>query len=300
MEAHTVKKKATLMWPEGYIPPDWLTDWRDNSEYSRISGYEWYLSDDATEKTFIKTEKPEYAWEFLRRNPNYQADFLKITRLCDKEGVSDHYRKSLGFNIFQFKDVHPPSIIFHAELYRTLRKWGMGYYLINPAFGIHETGSYSAVRRLGNDMYKAVHVIQSVDNEEKQEYIPIDGGVITTDTETFWLFDVSLPLDPQLKQAKSALARAQVGMFKKKIPASKTDPLKYCLYLRLLDADACGTSDKEIMSVLFPGKDHFTYENKDGKPYKKESSHRNPGRDMLKNHRNAAYYLRDRGFRFIF
>lgn len=308
-----MNKKASPQWPHGYKPPSWLPDWRDESEYLRIADFTEYQFDieSQTGQAFtVKTGKTDYVWEFLRRNPWYQADYQKLVDLCKKEEVEEYYIGSLGLNIFSgisrpsdLKDNPPPSLYFHGELYKALAKWGMGYYLLNPALDIHESGPYAGVRRLGNDIYPAVHV-QPYSTDagclDSTQFIPVDGGVVLGDTETFWLFDISLPIEPQLKAAKAFLEKAQVGRYKKKRSASKTDPSKYLIYLRLLDADANAVDDREIMTVLFPGKDQFSYTDKNVRPYKKEATHRNPGRDMLKNHRKAAYDLRNQGYRLIF
>ncbi|RQW83018.1 MAG: hypothetical protein EHM79_17190 [Geobacter sp.] len=308
-----MNKKTNLQWPHGYKPPSWLPDWRDEDEYLRIAGfteYQFDLDSQTGKPIEVSTGKSDYAWEFLRRNPWYQADYQMLVKLCDNEGVAEIYQEALGLNIFSgisnprdLKDNPPPSMYFHAELYKALAKWGMGYYLLNPALDIHESGPYSGVRRLGNDIYPAVHVqLDPTDagSPGSTKFIPLDGGVVLGDTETFWLFDIALPIEPQLKVAKVFLEGAQVRRYKKKKGASKTDPSKYLTYLRLLDADACGEDDRETMSVLFPGEDQFSYTDKSGSPYKKETTHRNPGRDMLKNHRKAAYYLRDEGYRLLF
>jgi len=306
-----MKKKSSLLWPDGYIPPIWLPDWRDESEYSRIARFTEYRYDvksQTGQNIEVSTSKSDYAWEFLRRNPWYQADYQRLVEMCDKEGVTNFYQQSLGLNIFtgickprDLKDIPPPSMEFHAALYRVLAKWGIGYYLLNPAFDIHESGPYEGVRRLGIDVYPAVRAL-TVPSSAKgtmSEYIPIDGGVMPGDTEAFWLFDFSLPLEKQLQEAKSFFEGEQVRLYGKKKTASKTEPPKYNLYLRLLDADACNEDDSDIMSVLFPGEDGFSYTDKSGIPYKNVTTHRNPGRDKLRNHRNAAYCLRNTGYRSL-
>jgi len=300
-----MKKTPSALWPDCFSPPAWLPDWREEDEYSRIASHTEIRFDLESQTGKRHTEisrKPDYAWEFLRRNPLYQTDYQYLINLCKQEGVIDHHKKALGLNIFLNKDDPPPSMHFHVELYRVLRKWGMWYYLLDPSFAIHDTGSYAAVRRIGNDIYPAVNVLPfPVEGDDtKLEPIPVDGGICPGDTEWFWLFDISLPLEPQLHQAKVFLESAQKRSYGKKLQASKTDPRKFLLYLRILDADARGADDREIMAVLMPGEDSFSYTDKSGSPYKRETSHRNPGRDLLKNYRNAAYSLRDEGYRRLF
>lgn len=300
-----MQAKSSKNWPDSYLYPYWLPNWREETEYSRITGYSEYRLDEekhTVEHVRVITSKAEYAWEFLRRNPSYQAEYKTLIELCESEGVTEIYKKSLGLNIFPMDGALPVSLLFHAELYRTLRKWGLGYYLLDPSNDVHVTAPLDGVQRLGNDIYTAVHVepFPLQDDKTKTEPIPIDGGIIPTEKETFWLFDISLPVEPQLKRAKQVLKGFQERGNGKKIQACKTEPNKFKLYLRILDADASGADDREIMSVLFPDQDMTTYHDSKGKLYDNVASHRNPGRDNLKNCRKAAYYLRDLGYRLLF
>jgi hypothetical protein len=76
-------KKLKKSW-DGFDPPKWSPDWRYSDDYPD--------SQDISKKQF--------AWEFLRRNPDYQKDYDRISDLCVTEGVRDRYQRSLGFNIF--------------------------------------------------------------------------------------------------------------------------------------------------------------------------------------------------------
>ena len=140
----------------------------------------------------VPTTKAEFGWEFLRRNPAYQADYARLFDVAHQEWVSDIYLGALGLNIFRhnysapdscenldpINDEPPPSILFHADLYRTLEKWGLGHYLLDPAQEIHTTIPLDAVKRLGNNYYPARNVVHvpSLDGTE-QESIPVDGGI---------------------------------------------------------------------------------------------------------------------------
>ena len=300
-----MKVKSTQYWPANYVFPSWLPNWQEEQEYSRIEVFTEYRFDKSSqevEQLTFNTTKSAYAWEFLRRNPHYQYDYHLVNELCENEGVTIRYKKSLGLNIFSLADHPPPSMRCHAALYRILQKWGLGYYLLDPSNEIHVTAPLDGVQRLGNDIYPAVHVkpFPNLDDETKTEPIPIDGGIIPSDTETFWLFDISLPVEPQLKKVKQFLKGFQLRKYGKKIQACKTEPNKFKLYLRVLDADASGADDKQIMSVLFPDEDRITCHDTKGVLYKNDASHRNPGRDNLRNCRKAAYYLRDLGYRLLF
>ena len=243
------------------------------------------------------TPKHEFTWEFLRRNPWYQADYQAVCNLSVAEGVTDLYRRGLGYNIFDitYRDQSPPSLVFHSKLYATLQKWGLGYYLPDPSMDVLDMASLPALTRLGNDCYRALQVEHLPGSP--QTPIPTDGGIIPTDAETFWLFDINLPLEPQLKQAKEFLVQTQKRQYGKKYQATKTEPRLFLQYLRVLDADAHGVLDKEIIDVLFPDAG-ISYTDKNGRLYPGDT-HRNPGHDNLKASRKGAYYLRNGGYRLM-
>jgi hypothetical protein len=192
---------------------------------------------------------------------------------------------------------------FHAALYRTLSKWGLAYYLLDPSIGCHETAALKYVGRIGEFNYSKDFkhfVSKSANGNQTREEIPLDGGIIPQGGESPWLFDIYLPIKPQVDAAREWLiAVQQEALAGKKLGAAKADPSKFNNYLRVLDADARGASDKEIMSLLCPDKDQFSYVDTEDKPYK-SGSHNNPGRDILRNYRNAAYIFRDTGYKLLF
>jgi hypothetical protein len=177
----------------------------------------------------------------------------------------------------------------------------MGYYLLDPANDCSQTVPVTQMRRLGDVVGHASTTTPlpgSTDNGRLSR-LPIDGGIIPDETEQFWLFNLSLPIVPQLQAARASLLRAQQLRFGKKLQAARCEPGLFVNYLRLLDADAQGATDPEIIKVFYAELDGFTYQDRSGTTYPNEKSHRNPARDMLKNHRSAAYYLRDSGFRLL-
>ena len=57
----------------------WHPDWRDESQYSDYRFAEKYKrTKDKQYKDLIKGEDLNFAWQFLRRNKNYQDDFYKL------------------------------------------------------------------------------------------------------------------------------------------------------------------------------------------------------------------------------
>ena len=303
---------SILKWPSGYHPPDWLPTWLDETKYP-VPGC---------------TSKGNYAWEFLRRNPSYQSDYSSICELCERERVAERYKKSMGFEITppSFDDHLVPSIQFHAALYRTLRKWGLAYHLLDPSIGHHDTVDFKAMGRLGEfhippldrinvpcdtqqlDARRCVSVDidhfveQSGDGQSTLEEIPVDGGIIPAGGETLWLFDIFLPIEPQIERARETLIAAQreISKGRKKLQASRAEIAKFNQYLRLLDADAHGVTNEKIMDVLYPGENRFSYHDVNDELYEGDEVHTNPGRNTLKNNRNAAYHFRDQGYQLLF
>lgn len=282
------KITQSKQWPKDYIFPSWLPDWRYEDEYPVLAA----------------TSKRQYAWEFLRRNPEYQADYLKCVKLCEQEGANHRYLKALGLNITPPLDDTPiPSMKFHISLYRTLSKWGLAHYLLDPSFECHDTADLDFISRLGrfNIAVESTQIITDLiaANDHVIEQIPLDGGILPSDSEIPWLFDINLPIEPQIIAANNLLDEIQKSAFGKKQIAAKSEINKFNSYLRLLDADAIGASNKEIMEEFWPGKNEISYVNKNKVPYKSES-HNYPSRDLIRHSRKAAYHLRDIGYKLLF
>jgi len=222
-------------WPSDHIAPTWLPNWRYNDEYP-----------DTKEAT-----KHDFAWEFLRRNLPYQKDYQIISSLCDSENyLLDRYKGPLGYNIFPpiIEPLSPFSINFHADLYNVLKKWGLSYYLLNPAYDFRHTATISMMWRTGSFNYSTETVLHN------GQHIPIDGGIIPSEEEyeTPYLFDLSLPLKPQTEAAERVLKKQQKRAMGggENTENSNSSIKDYPIYLRILDADARGVSNSEIKLKL--------------------------------------------------
>lgn len=105
-------KMFSRFFPPKYPAPSWLPDWKDEANYPDPKYADYH----------------QFAWEFLRRNPDYQLDFDNLALLCDKEKLTDIYRQRLGFHYAMIDD-KPYSLIFHKELQDKLNRW-----MLNPIF----------------------------------------------------------------------------------------------------------------------------------------------------------------------
>lgn len=259
-------------WPSDHKAPSWLPDWRYEDEYPSTN----------------QATKQDFAWEFLRRNLFYQMDYLQISELCASKGVLGRYRQALGFNIFPSimeTQLDPESIMFHVELYRILTKWGLAYYLLNPSYDFQNTASLQALGRIG----KFNHSLEVAKYDGQN--IPIDGGIIPTEDEEICLFDLSLPIEPQIKNAKERLKVDQRMRLGKNLKVPTSDLKKFPLYLRLLDADVHGIDDSVIGEALFQDIPTFHY-SKNANQYSQRAT-------TIKNNRKSAYYFFVTGYKYL-
>ncbi len=234
--------------------PEWLPDWRNETEYA--------IPENVKVHSY-------WAWEFLRRNPEYQKEWLLLLRAgkrwkmkyqspyleqSDREIMQSAFHGGLNMkpgklNQFQIKfglhNAEPPCV----ETY-------------TPRF-VHEQVLMEARSRNGK-----VHV---ADIELLPEEIAVRVNLL-------W------PLEPQLEALREKVA---VVMDSKNMPQpTKRDfSIKYPIYLRVLDAQLCGASMREMAQVIYPKYD-----------CKRQDSQ---GYTTIKNDLRAAKILRDKDYRFI-
>jgi len=294
-------------------PPSWLPNWQYADEYAHLTtttehrcesmeiSYSVCKTREIITRRLIKpgsleakksnTPKHAFAWEFLRRNPDYQADYQRLVDMAEEHGATEYYSSDTSLSILRSNGMpdspnETPYPVFHAELYRTLTKWGIAAWLQNPAHDIHDSAELADLWRMGYNISQAVHVFY--DNGDP---IPLHGGIIPTDTEKFVLFDISRPIAPQIRKMQKHL-EAQQRLIKngKLIQASKTVDSLFTKYLRILDADAVRANDDTIVEILYPESNTTHYSKR---------SQTNPARNFLKNHRKAAYALRNEDYRLL-
>ncbi len=334
-------KEIFRFYPPKYPAPSWLPKWKVKANYPDPKYADYH----------------QFAWEFLRRNPEYQLDFDSLALLCDKEKLTDVYRQRLGFHYAMIDD-KPYSPIFHKELQDKLNRWMLNPIFFDPSL----RGTYSrskdpeavpnlfrdkgaprkdprifpkkmrntddisiSISRTGYFMpsSRIEYIVQHhqvekrnetssgeqksikehfIDERHKTKFrrnlkdvqYPIevdrnkysqDGAIVPTKYEYPWLFDISLPLMPQLEAARKELEYYQYNEFNQLISASKygnkTDQL--INYLRIIDADFRYENDKKISDVLFSSKDKF-------KTMVTSDNHCNPRRDSLKEARKACHH----------
>lgn len=254
----------------------WLPDWKDDANYPS-SGEDLSLE--------------EWAWEFLRRNPEFQNDYYN-----HRDTIS--LRKKYGLLI----EIPPDKPYSYALSCPT-----------NSMFESSFVGEYAVCIRLdedGDPDIKMGHSIgaglsigkidigeQPLKHGQTKEFdlangrrIVSYGRKITPDVPGVAVvkLDLRLPLPPQLMAIETSLTSlqqhlAEKGAFNVRNPRKRLN--KFPVYLRVLDAEACGVSISEMTPVL----------NKDA-----ANSPPDKGADKtVRKWLNAAHQLSNIGYRFI-
>jgi hypothetical protein len=186
-----------------------MGDWRNPDEYPLPEGLEPW----------------EWAWQFLRRNPDYQADFhAALDRFWARE--DDFSQLVAERNGPEFKPDSIPNV-------ECRHKWYVEYYLdpeieqptVDPFLGFV-------------DLYMANTHLWPLQNHE-----------------VLVRFDLRRPLPRQLKRALAVMEPRQTNMAARgrlKLRRPNLQRERWPLYLRLLDARAAGASYREIAAELLP------------------------------------------------
>ena len=264
---------------------DWLPDWRDAKAYPKPKDLSWR----------------EWAWQFLRRNPEYQSDYESWRALLDTLPADCD---QLPSDDMRFWVCDPPAKA--GETYkeyanrvggrwrRTFRakalpeKYGFGFGGVRLA-GEHRWSGLGLVPPeqerfpstfFTDDIFRFLDHIPGVPKDSYKVEIG--------EFEILVRFNLEWPIDIQLKRAKKWLENHKSYLKKD----SGLEPIenrnqinKFPYYIILLDADASGADPKTMAAVLLSGQ---------------EDEH--PDYRASKNIRyglKRARRLRDRDYRFI-
>ncbi len=190
---------------------DWLPDWRDESEYPNIK----------------KATSKEWAWEFLRRNPEYQKQWDKeIAPYFDSVtcSLSSSANKNLVDDIkkkFGISKNTPPD-------YRQ---------------------SNSEISFISNVLTFVLHSFYPLESEPTKHSIDSKLGEIVTK------INLRYPVKPQVDVIASFARSHQKLLLDHYIienPNKRKTLTKYNEYLRILDAKSRGIKDFDIAKVLYP------------------------------------------------
>jgi hypothetical protein len=206
------------------------------------------------------------AWEFLRRNPAYQAAWAEYLATCrrlvpdfdphvvrDWDALSDHDdyfyydpRRLEGENEFAWSArVGHGSIMPLHKWYAN--KWGFADDFPDPFYSYekYELGG------LAIQFEKSGTRVVMAGNNWKSP----DGHLITRAPKQALIIDYSIPIEQQLNAAKEYLFAHQRILIRegvvKKFP-NKIPRKELVTYLRMLDANAGGIRAKGIAAVIYP------------------------------------------------
>lgn len=202
---------------------NWRPDWRDDADYPA----------DAHPLVF--------AWEFLRRNVDYQADYIYAISHPDEyvheppllpgetvDEWADRIEKNLGN-----PDMSPLSIVYGE-------KYGLCE-MIDPA----ENDPFIAPwPPAGGTVIKS----EWQNGGQIRKFSPAE----LFSHEIAVTVNIHEPLDMEIRRIESLLRsiRRSMGVADEKKPRRRDD--KYQTYLRVLDAHSAEAGESEIASVMFP------------------------------------------------
>jgi len=205
-------------------------NWCNADEYPRAKG----------------TPPSVWAWEFLRRNPDYIEDWItfksRIGEYADRypnlsspemaEFLMDkrfkHVVTTRAINSGDYRKTETPLTNYYG------RKWGL-MQIADP------DASY---------------------DQRTHRWIAVAGGFFTPGTESefddptveFVGVDLTLPLEPQLRDIKAWLKKQRVTRSENKlitlVPMSRSRPAEWLEYLRVIDGNASGADRSEMASAL--------------------------------------------------
>jgi len=226
---------------------EWRPDWKDLNNYPNPE----------------TTSFNQWAWEFLRRNSEYEISYKRF--------VADIPIVEAGKNSIFWKDV-PKSL--HQEYSQVRSKFYLNLCLIDPSCN-YDAHSFTQILQFalpgGNDTDSPDQCLGmqtrdyfETDAENYEEKVTDKGWECTFRNfkplhawqpyETVIRFDLRLPIAAQIQQAKRILlAMKEIQSEKFDFPSfdSKQQRDKFPEYLRLLDARHAGVTKREMCeSVL--------------------------------------------------
>jgi hypothetical protein len=199
------------------MAPAWLPDWKNQSLYT--------LPNSAT--------RLDWAWQFLRRNPEYQRLWKKL-RANKPVQVQASAQRAMRHAPFQRVGRRPRPYLYETRVF--IEQFGIATVPPDPA----------------QPKANLRFVKQFIRFAQKPSDWPTARGsyevstVLDEDQLLVW-FDLGEFTDPQLRNTKRLLkGRAS------RINRFYFAPKNYPIYLRLLDAKEAQASQRQIASTLYP------------------------------------------------
>lgn len=237
---------------------------------------DWKNKDQYPNNTITKPE--EWAWEFLRRNPDYQSDYAD---LLDFEEKNDYESNA---NIFRAGHANASTSFLQKEYDRasqicaqrgekfdllftkySVLKWPgsdlpdprLCYSQADPRFDRYPGGFFDDFTerfyRITKNLYSE-HFVSYADKVTAESIAEFRTARITLPPKTL-LFSVNLEwsVSDQIKQIQQFANSERDKLIKKKLIKSTRDETeRFCDYLRAWDGDSAGASINEIAKILLP------------------------------------------------
>ena len=217
-----------------------MKDWRKAGDYKGFNA---------------KTKRKRWAWEFLRRNPEYQKAWDRELQAYQKANL-ENFINPANYNKAKYRrllaDQHKQVAVLTGKTAITeADKWGLTI-LLNPVIddfkkAESESGIASVwLKKVGLPISLPGRVLDKSSDAPFFEY---------KESEAVAVFDLTRPLQPQLKRVHNKLL-VQQKEFNVKDRRRLID--EWVRYLRLLDAVAagmrmCKTKDvDQIAKILLP------------------------------------------------
>ena len=220
--------------------PEWIPDWTNKSAYFS-----------STEDT--KEARAQWAWEFIRRNPEYQKFYLRARRYPadwykknpDDQGFYKYFfctpkaNKMESYNQYLQRcelEGNKPTIKEKREIIAKFPVKQLSLKL-NPKCNIPPEFTID---------YTYPH-LYSFDRKE------VFKCKISDTDEVVVVFSIKLSLDEQLKKTKIYLKEMQDSLQSKEIVhvKSRYRPENYQNYLRMLDAELKGIKQTEMAKTIY-------------------------------------------------
>lgn len=271
--------------------PSWFPDWKDSGSYNLPS----------------LSNLPLWAWEFLRRNLDYQRDWQEHyvqgelrwvsenLKIESREERSKHQNlNARKFNVMICAEAAKRGEIVYVErgrpfigTKRTLQiflceKYSIrSHHLCDPAVDNPSRELLSFETQFSPPI--TMRHMQSRNNTK--------GMLPSSPSEVITKIDLNWPIEMQFKRLKQALKPVKEQLLKEgklnpKDPRVKGETVKmYEKYVRILDAKTLGRSNAEIAKVIYPDK-----ENNHPEYY---------GSGAVQDSFDAAKLLRDTDYRYL-
>lgn len=192
---------------------DWgIPDWRDAAAYGDTSAW----------------SHERWRWEFLRRREDLRRDYLMLVRERSEAKACDE--------LLRLSDAWPRYIATKG-----VSQYGYEF-LPNPRVSDHPEAilKFASTSQLSSGLhtYFDAHGVPAYAE-----------GVFFSPEEAVWVFDLTADLDQQIETAKERL-RPLMIVSDSTQKRAKHHRKNWLIYLRALDARACGATLSQIASIL--------------------------------------------------